>query len=250
MVYNEFMKLKNEFINIINSSFKLVSKAPLLWLFFYIFIALGILIDVFLEPAVRGKASFILIVSTVGLPALKVEFLDRVDKGKSPEYLKTPQLLVHYFKKLLFVTFFLLVLGVVFSFISNLVVYSLVNIVGFVSDPSSIEMIRILVFLPLAVVYFSLFHLFVVVLVKEKKGIFETLMTSISFIKKNYKIISLIILLSLIIHYPVSELLMVTVNKLFSGVNELLVKSVLAFINILIELFFFAVWMVLYKKKS
>jgi hypothetical protein len=250
MVYNEFMKLKKELINIVNSSFKLVSKSPSLWLFFYIFVLISISIESFLTPAIRGKASLIFMVLTVGLPALKVEFLDSADKGKKPQYLKTPNLLVHYFKKLLFVTFFLLILGVFFSYISNFVIYILVNIAGLVFNPSSIDLIRMFVFLPLAIVYFSLFHLFVVILVKAKKGILETLNLSIGFIKKNYKIVSLIILLSLIIHYPVSELLMVTVNKLFSGVNELLIQSTLAFINILIELFFVSVWMVLYKKKS
>ncbi|MDH5533228.1 MAG: hypothetical protein OEX81_02245 [Candidatus Pacebacteria bacterium] len=243
------MKLKNELINLIKSSFKLVSKSPFLWFFFYVFVLLGILIENFLEPAVRGKASLILMVLTVSLPALKVEFLDSVDKDKSPQYIKTPNLLFYYFKKFLFVTVFLFVLGIVFSLISNLLVYVLVNILGLISEPSSIELIRMLVFLPLAVVYFSLFHLFVVILVKAKKGILETFKLSILFIKKNYKIVSLIIILSLLIHYPISELMIVIVNKLFSQANEAVVQSTLAFVNILIELFFFAVWMVLYKKK-
>jgi len=244
------MRLKQELITILKKSFSLTMKAPLLWIFFYIFVILSLLIDNYLPSGVSKLSSFFLVFLTLGLPALKVEFLDNIDQDKKVQFKQTIPLLIKYFKKLLFVTVFLFILGIIFSFISSLTIYILVDLIKVVSKPSTIELIQMITFLPLAVIYFSLFHLFIVVLVKAKKNVFESLIISLTFIKKNLKIVSLIILFSLIIHYPVSDLLMFIVNKLFFAIDSIWITAVLAFFNVIIDLFFFATWLVLYKKKS
>ena len=236
------MRLQKEITDILKKSFKLVFNAPLLWLFFYIFILLDLFITNFLPSGVSKLFILIINLVVIGLPGLKVEFLDSLDRKKQPQYNQTPKLLFYYFKKLFIVNLFLIFLGSLFFVLSSVVI-SLLPLL----DPS---IVRMAIFLPLATVYFSLFHLFVVVLVKTKKGVLESLKISIDFLKKNLKISLAIILVSLIIHYPVSELMMILVDQLPFEVNYLLVRAGLAFFNVLIDLFFFAVWMVLYKKKS
>lgn len=240
MVYNEIMTLKNDLTNILKRSFKLVAHSPLLWLFFYGFVVLDLLVSNFLPSNVNKVLILLLNLVIIGLPGLKIEFLDSLDEDQKPHYKNTLKLLIYYFKKLFVVNLFFILLGGLFFVLSSVIVPWL----SFV-EPS---IARMIVFLPLAIIYFSLFHLFIVVLVKTKKGILGSLQASVDFIKKNIKVASIIVLLSLTIHYPVSELLLALVSKLPFNM-DLWVQFFLAFFNILIDLFFFAVWLILYKKK-
>lgn len=232
-------------------SFNLVVRNPLLWLYFYVFVLLDIVVVNFVPSGSSRLLILILNLVIIGLPGLKVEFLDSLSKGEQPAYKLTPQLLFKYFKKLFWVNLLLILLGSVFYILSMLInVYlvgdSTLQLIGY---PVS-ELVRLVVYLPLAVIYFSLFHLFVVVLVKKQKGVTETFKHSVDFVKKNKNIVVWVVLLSLLVHYPVSELLMVVASSFAEVIDPIFIRGIVSFFNIIIDLFFFAVWMVLYNKKS
>lgn len=245
------MRVPRIFVSTLSNGYDLVIKNPLLWLYFFIFVVLDILVVNFVPEGVNRILILLLNLLIIGLPGLKVEFLDSLSKNKQPEYKRTLPLLFKYFKKLFWVNLFLIFLGSVFFAISVFVSTLFVGdgslaILGY---PVS-ELIRLVVYLPLAVIYFSLFHLFVVILVKKQKGVAETFKLSVEFVKKNTGVVIWIVLLSLIVHYPVSELLMIVSRYFVDLIDPIIIRGVVSFINIIIDLFFFAVWMVLYNKKS
>jgi hypothetical protein len=244
------MQVNKVLSNVFKDSFKLVINNPILWLFFYVFVIFDLLIVRYVPEGLNRLLLLVLNLLVIGLPGLKVEFLDSLSKDKQPQFNEVPKLLFYYFKKLFWVNLFLIFLGSVFFVLSGMILV-------LVGSPSALlfgypvsELIRLIVFLPLAVVYFSLFHLFVVILFKKKKGITETLKLSVDYIKRNKEIVAGVVLLSLIVHYPLSELVMAGLGQLGNIIDPFLIRAVVSFFNVIIDLFFFAVWMVLYNKKS
>jgi hypothetical protein len=240
------MKSKVTIQSIFLESFVLIKKNPLLLLFFYGFVMIDVLISFFVAGDVGRVLLFIFGLVTIGLPGIKVAFLDDLYQGKKPQYKQTVKLLGTYFGKLFLVNLFLILIGGLFFVASNAVI----GFFGSAIDASLLNLVRMVVYLPLALAYFSLFHLFVVILVKKGSGITESLAMSVEFVKGNRKIVFAIVLLSLLIHYPVSEFLMIAVSRLPIAGDNVIVRALLAGVNVAIDLYFFAVWMVLYNKKS
>jgi len=244
------MKVFKLFIKVLQDSVYIVFKKPILWLFFYFFVILDLVIIRFVPDGISRILLILLNLLIIGLPGLKVEFLSLADKQNKLPFKDLPRSLFYYFKKLLVLNIFLLILGGLFTVIANLVNIGLGSPAGILFGYQLAELIRLIVFLPLAIIYFSLFHLYVVILVKKKAGVTEAFKLSIDYIKDNKELIIMVVLLSLIVHYPVSEVIMSGLRYLGNSLDPIIIKALVSFVNVIIDLYFFAIWMVLYNKKS
>lgn len=243
------MKSPNLFTSVLKASAEIVLKNPKLWLFFYLFVVIDLLIVSFAPEGIVGILLVLFNLLIIGLPGLKVEFLSSVEKSDSLPLRTVPSTLFYYFKKLLIVNILLFLLGSVFAVISNVVFIGMGSPSGVLFGYQLAELIRLIVFLPLAIIYFSLFHLFIVILVKKKAGVAEAIKLSVDYIKENKQVVAMVVLLSLIVHYPVSEAMMAGLRYLSDVLDPLVIKALVSFINVIIDLYFFAIWMVLYNKK-
>jgi len=243
------MKVFNLFTNVLKTSADIVLKNPKLWLFFYLFALIDLLIVSFAPERIVGITLVLFNLLILGLPGLKVDFLSSVEKNNHLPLKTVPSTLFYYFRKLLIVNILLFILGSIFTLVSNVVFIGFGSPTGIIFGYQLAEMIRLIVFLPLAIIYFSLFHLFVVILVKKKAGVTEALKLSIDYIKENKQVVTIVVLLSLIVHYPVSEAMIVGLRNLSDVLDPLVIKALVSFFNVIIDLYFFAIWMVLYNKK-
>lgn len=244
------MKVTKLFIEVLKDSFKIVFNSPKLWLFFYLFVLMDLLIVTFVPGLLNKILLVVLNLIMIALPGLKVEYLSLSKGEQKIPFVDFFPTLIYYFKKLFIVNLILLLSGSFFTAISNFifVVFGSPGRIFFGYQPE--ELIRFIVFLPLAIVYFSLFHLFVVVLVKKRVGVIEAVKLSLGYIKKNKEVVTLVVLLSFLFHYPLSDFMVMASRYLSNSLSPLIINVLVSFVNVIVDLYFFAIWMALYNKKS
>ena len=251
------MKLKKELTYIVKQSFKLVSSDKIILIFFYSFALFGLVILDNSASIWKKIPTIVFSLLTIGLSALKVDFLFSIFKGNKPKYKDTLQLLFYYFKKLIGLVSLLTLIFIFLFTLFNFVFYNLAgdNLPSFTGN-RGFDFGTILLYFStlisylLSIIYFSLFHLFFVILVIDKKQVKESLKSSVLFLRKNILISVIIVSSILFIHYPFSDLLVKMINIIPFKFNHFLVKAFLTLFNVVMDLSFFSIWMVFYKKRS